>query len=732
MKKTSLLLVVFFVLFTFLPNSVGYAHVTTAPALQANEDSFTFAQLRENELRLFGPFATESIFFGLPSNWNLKENAQLELDISVSIQASTTQNTNQLYGGSLTVFLNRQIIGVLPISQSGRFTQSIPVPLEMLNSLRSDGRHELTFVLSSSESCLYDQKMDIIVHNSSRFIFPHDISQPDTSLINFPRPLYQDSIFTDSALIVIPDQPSSGEMQSALTVAAGIQARTGGAMLLNVVNVSGLTEDNLANNHLILVGNAASLPIMYQVPLPLNLSNNSFGTIGEAGIIQMAVSPWSPERVVLVVSGENDQATIKAAQALSTGIIRPHTSPNLALINSVNNQIYTSQSSTDQSLENLGYESVTFEGRGETTESFQFYIPIGQTVTTEAYFEVSLSHSTLLNYARSGLFITLNEKPIGSIRLSDETANQANNRIRIAIPPSAVESGLNILDVAAALEPLDACADPNQAGLFVTLWADSRLYLPLAPAPIQTIEIPDLTGFPLPFVQSPDLGNTAFIIERNNLDAAISAINIASTLSTTADGVIFTPKLFYADEVADVDLSPYHIIAVGTPSKMEFINNINSKLPAPFPAGSDSASEEELQVVYQIDPKQPAGYLELLPSPWDLKNLIVTVLGNSPQGINWASEALLNPNTRQSISGNFVVVNNSQIISVDTRLLDLGTDALATPQPSQEGQPVATTTPTQTASTHVASWILPVLIVAIALIFCVIVIAVITNKRKQS
>lgn len=702
------------------------------PAVQVDSDSFTLAQLREQEILLFGPFATESIFFGIPANWTLQDGAQLELDITVSIQSSTQQNINQLYGGTLTIFLNSQVIAIVPIAQSGRVSQLIPIPLNALQSNRGDGRHELIFALSSSESCLYDQKMDLIIHSSSRFILPHEVSQLDTNLINFPRPLYQDSIFVDSALIVIPDQPTASEMQAALTAAAGIQARTGGAMLLDIANISTVNDVQLAGNHLILIGNSASLPILYQIPLPLNLTNGSFDSIGEAGILQMAVSPWNPERVVLIVSGENDQATVKASQALSTGVIRPNKAPNLALIESVNNRVYTDQSTVDQSLENLGYESVTFEGRGETTESFQFYIPVGQTVTAEAYFEVSVSHSTLLNYTRSGLFASLNELPIGSIRLSDQTANQANNRIRIAIPPSAVRSGLNILDLGASLEPLDDCADPNQTGLFITLWSDSRLYLPLAPAPVSSVEIPDLTSYPLPFVQSPDLSKTAFIIQRDNLEAAIAAIKIASNLSIIADGVIFTPKVFFADEFSDADLSLYNIIAIGAPSKMDFINSINRNLPAPFPAGSDVASEEELQVVYRIDPEQPAGYLQLLPSPWNLQNLIITVVGNSPVGVQWASDALLSANRRQALSGNFAVINNVQVISIDTRLLNLGNEGsppISTPDASN---PVETVVSSQTPATSRPGWILPALVITIIVIVAVIFAAIYYNKKKQS
>jgi len=732
MKKILFPIVLFFLIAALVPNSVGFASQVTAPVLidnlQDTGGSFTFAQLKEEERRMIGPYATETMFFGLPANWRLTSDAQLQLDYSVTIQAASAANEGQFYGGSLTIYMNNEIVSVIPLNESGRFTQTVAIPLDLFESNRRDGRQELSIVLSSGESCLYDTRVEVIVHPNSSFVIPHEVTAPDTDLRNFPRPLYQDSIFVDSALIVIPDQPTSAELQAALTVSAGMEARTAGALDINIVNHAEATEDKLASSHLVFVGNASSLPLLYQLATPLALVDGSFSESGEAGVLQMIPSPWSPERVVLIVSGNDDQATVKAAQALSTGVIRPANVTNVALIDSVNNRVYVDQSTVDQTLEGMGYESVTFEGRGENTETFQFYIPVGQTVTPEAYFEASISNSTLLNYARSGVFVFLNDQPIGSIRLSDETANKANNRIQIAIPPSAVRSGLNLLDVAVALEPLDECADPNQAGLFVTLWADSRLHLPLAPRPADTVDVPDLSTYPIPFIQSPDLGNVAFVLQRDNPDAWASAIRVAGYLGSQSDGVIFTPEAFYADEAVNEDLSEYNIMAFGLPSKMEFINQINDSLPVPFDPGSDIASEEELQVVYQVDPQQPAGYLQLLSSPWNFGNLIIAVVGNSPQGVTWSADTLLSESSRQALLGNFAVIRGQQVLSVDTRFLKIEApvdleQSISTPAPAEN--------PITAPASTVTSWIPFALGISLVLMILVIAATIITSRRKS-
>ncbi|MBN8655983.1 MAG: cellulose biosynthesis cyclic di-GMP-binding regulatory protein BcsB [Anaerolineae bacterium] len=734
MKKLFISFVLLLVIASLIPNSVGFARQNQdAPVvldLQQAGTDFTLAQLNEEERRLFGPYATESVLFGLPANWRLTADAQLELDYSVTIQSSDTANNAQFFGGSLTVFMNDDIISVIPLDLSGRFTQTIGIPIAAFETARRDGRQEMTIVLSSGQSCLFDARVDVVIHSNSRFVIPHDVTVPDTDLTKFPRPLYQDTIFTDNVLVVIPDQPTSAELQAALTVSAGLEARTNNGLIATVVTHNNLNEDLLASAHIVMIGNASSLPTLYQLATPLNLVDGAYSDANDAGVLQMIPSPWSSERVVLIVSGNDDQATVNAAQALSTGVIRPAGTPNVALISDVNNQVYIEQSAVNQTLDSLGYESTTFEGRGENTETFQFFIPTGQTVTNEAYFEASISNSTLLNYARSGVFVLINDKPIGSIRLSDETANKANNRIQIAIPPTAVRSGLNNLDVVVALQPLDECSDPNQAGLFVTLWADSRMYLPLTPVAVDTVEVPDLSTYPIPFIQSPDLGKVAFVLQRDNPEAWSSAIKIAGYLGAQSDGVIFTPAVFYADETATADLTNYNIMAVGMPSKMEFIGAINDKLPVPFAPGSDIASEESLQVVYEIDPQQPAGYLQLATSPYNLANLVVGVFGNSPQGISWAADTLLSEIGRQALLGNFAVIRGSQVVSVDTRFVQLEVPVPAQeqiPTPETAGQPSLL----PTASTSTTSWIPIALGISFLMMILVIVMAVISGRRKS-
>lgn len=709
------------------------AETLQGPAFQ-EDGVFSFAEIREPEIRMFGPFSSRDVLFGLPATWELLDGAQMNIDMRVAVRSLSAQagSAGLLAVGTLAVSMNGQTIAILPLGvDDDVVSQTIPIPASALTSRRSDGRMQLNFQLSSGETCLLDQQLELVILSSTSFVFPHQIVEPDTSFLNFPRPIFQDSILQDTARIVVPDQPTAAELQGALTVAAGLQARTGDGISLDLSRSSELTADDLGSSHLILVGKASTQSLLSQLNLPLGVTDGRFVEGDEVGVLEMVPSPWSSERVILIVSGNTDEAVVKAAQALSTGVIRPAEAPNLALIDQVQALSTTPVVSVDQTLDYLGYDNVVFEGRGETSEPIQFFIPIGLTVTSESFIELSLNHTSLVDYNRSGLFVFLNDQPIGSVRFSDATANQTSNLVRISIPPSAVKSGSNTLDLVSLLNPIDECSDPDQGGLFVTVWSDeTRLFLPLAPVSVEMARVRDLSAYPFPFNQSVSLDTMAFVLQNDNPDSWRFAVQIASRLGAVVDGGIMLPRAFYADNVPFEERSKYNFLVIGAPSRMPFLMEINDQLPAPFPDDSDMAIESDLQVIFKVSPQTPVGYVELLESPWNSNNAIFAVLGNLPEGIAWAADALIVEDIRERLSGDFAVISGRQVLSTDTRLSSSFNYIPPTPKaPVEETD----SSPVATVQTAKPSWLTTALFVTGGMIL-VVVLAVlfsgIVRRRK--
>ena len=721
---------------------VGGMFVNTPLSAKAQEsgvDTIGFYQIMPTDMQLLGPYDVESLAFGLPAEWNLTSPPELNLDINVSMSTVSGVKLNEQaigVGGTLNVEYNRELIGSFPLTQNGETTQKLSIPLALTKPVREDGRQELVFELDSGFSCLVNQQMTVTIRTSSSLVFSHDKVLPDLSLARFPFPLYQGSIYPDNALIVLPDKPTAEELQSAMVLSAGLGKITNLRLALDLARVSDLTPAKLAAENLIFVGKASSLSLLNQLSLPLAPSKDGFQTqAADDGIVQMAHSPWNPGRVVLLVSGNTDAAVLNASQAVSTGILRPNATPNLAVVQSVQADVQGVAQKSDSTLADLGYETALLEKRGVDSATYRFYIPPGMTLDPDAYFELFFGNSALLDYTRSGMVIQVNNQPIGSARFSDETAGNSMNRLEIKIPASVVLSGNNTLEVISNLQPIDNCSLPNLRGLWATVWADSRLHLPLVPALTEATQVISLLEYPAPFIFDPTLSTTAFVLQRDDLSSWRSALQVAGYLGERADGSMIALKTYYADDIPEPARTNLNFIVMGLAPQMVVMTELNERLPAPFESNTGIATENNMQVIFRIPADSPVGYVELLPSPWNEGNIIIAAVGNLPQGTAWAISALYKSSLRSSLAGNFAIINDQQVTTTDTRIsmpqdsTSLGeptTDVVAIPPVVDTTAPVIIERP---------AWILPALIVAFSIVILILLTVgyqAVKNNRNRN
>jgi hypothetical protein len=314
--------------------------------------------------------------------------------------------------------------------------------------------------------------------------------------------------------------------------------------------------------------------------------------------------------------------------------------------------------------------------------------------------------------------------------MSDTTAVVPTNHAKIMIPPSAVMQGVNRLSVRVSLAPINNCSSPNSSGLWVNIWPESLIHLPLISTPFAPVVFQDLTVYPRPFVFNSTLASTAFVLERNNLDSWRNAVQIASSLGYQAGGSLIQLSAFYGDAMPVAERSKYHLLVIGRPSQMPIVGEMNNDLPAPFLNDNDVVSENgNFPVTYHIPPDSPMGYVETLLSPWNSQNVVLAILGNTTQGVNWAATALVDSTLRGRLSGSFAVVNNKQIISSNTEYVVAGSGEV----PSAEIS-ILTATPISVTESNPPiarpGWILPVFLVSIGLIVIIIVIVMIRNRSR--
>lgn len=699
----------------------------------------TFEMLRRTEIQLVGPYDANGFSFAIPADWKVTNGAQLELSMGISFNTLVQNQVNTVFrsGGTLTVRISNQVVSVIPLNEIGETTFTVAIPAELLVSTNSNQTIDVNFILNSGIACNLDQNTNIFIHSTSRFFLPHDSVKPDTSLINFPRPIFQNLIFTDSALLVVADKPSAAEMQAALTVSSGLSNLTGNALILDLTTISKLTEDQEVANHIIFVGKAATLASLTQLPLPLPINNSQFDIAGgnvDDGVIQMVNSPWSKSRVVLVVSGNTDVGIVKAAQALSTGVIQPNIANNIAVIDKIDTTAVSVSQAVDRTFTEMGYKNVVVQGRGVNFNNYIFNIPPGFALGSDAYLNLIYGDSALLNYNRSGIVVQLNNRPIGSVKFNDISTSNAMNTARITIPAAAILPGRNVIRIVTNLWPTDDCTPPNvNQGFWVNIWPESLLHLPLVPTTASpVVDQKSLDNYLPTFINDPLLSDTAFVLPRTDPEAWRSAVQIAAYLGSAANGTSTGLNVFFGDAVPVAESAKYNFMVVGRPSEMTFMSVLNNNLPAPFLANSDVAVTKNFRVTYRIPQAAPMGYVEILPSLWNPNNLILSVLGNSTQGVNWATTALINSSLNYRLTGNFAIVNDTQILTTDTRMVESSPAASATHSSGEAIllPPLNQNSPAQAPVTRPV-WILPALTVSAVLFLLILAYMIIGSWSRN-
>jgi cellulose synthase operon protein B len=280
------------------------------------------------------------------------------------------------------------------------------------------------------------------------------------------------------------------------------------------------------------------------------------------------------------------------------------------------------------------------------------------------------------------------------------------------------------------LHPVNVCSTFANRGAWFTANSASVLNLPLIPAePGDVTARANLSQYPLPFTATPSLHDVGFILAKDDPHSWRMASSLASQLGRRATGQLLTPQLAFVDAITD-DFLSNHLIVIGIPANLPLISQMSNAMPAPFEPGSNIVTERTLTVEYRLPADTSLGYIELFTSPWTIERMVLTVLGSTSEGLEWALNAMIIPSLRGRVTGNFAVVNHTQILSTDTRISST-TIVPGTSPILPETQPEASPSGSDTTSTNQTDWLFPSIII-VSLLTAVTVVFVVINSLRQS
>lgn len=743
MKKTIFLITIFilvFSLFESVPSvkAAGY----WKPVNQDADNAFTFKELGYSERIMVGPYDSVRLFFSTPVNWQLTAGSKMLLKFNTSFTGTNTDGS--FLGGTLIVFFNGNILETIVLDQVGPTTLEIDVPPAALVSNQEDGRHFVNLFFDASVNCDQDNvNSSLVIDEASEISLQYVETSPSLDLSKFPEQFYQpDALFSYPITIVVPDKPTALELQSAIAVSTSLGSITGGQLPLSMLQVSQLTDTIRSNNNLIFVGLSSSFQILQTVELPVPIASNKFSLSGASdddGIIQLAASPWRPTGVIMVVSGNTESAVVKSGSVIGFDAIIPSTRSNVAVITQVNPNTNSVSVAETRTFADLGYELRTLGELGGQYFSYSFPISSEQASSSGAYLDLVTSHSNLLNLDQTGVSIFLNGQVISSLEFKDGDDQITTTRIQIL--PNILRRGKNILEIVSDLKPNNDCAAKDLNGSWVSISEFSTLQVP-AGGDLGLGGSLDLRNFPRFLMASETLSDLAFVLSNDDPASWNEASQLAFALGDIGSIALPDIRVAYGDDVPKDILDNRNLILIGRASKLPIIEELNEFLPAPFLNGLDEAVQPTMLVNYRLLPGVSVGYVQILPSPWYADGVILTIMGNTEQGVPLAGQSLLSDTLASKLQGNFAIVYGNDLISTDTRLGptkdglagQLPSDLVTTPEvnstpasgnnndTSPEQQP-------QTVMEAGGNWILPV-IIGTTLLILVIVFLVMRRESK--
>ena len=638
------------------------AAAAALPPAQAESAGF-FLKLTDLEfsgsLNLAGPYQEITAAFGLPADWSLSAPLQADLryrsDFQSLMQAfSGTPGTENIAGikGVLSVYLNGTLISTTEVDTSANNALSFEVDPQWVAPYPA--QNELRIAWDAAAACAYGVTSGLYLDPDSTLQFSYTTQTVDLSLRDFPQPFYStEPVQTRTVTLLIPADPDENVLSALLAVAAGLGRHSRGALEFNVMTSGQISPAELADAHLILIGPLESwrsylagsglAADVLQIPMDA-------GT--EDGLLILQPSPWNPSRALLLVSGENEIGYLKASASLASADFLPYANGRAAVVSQLDMGV--SQTVIDLNLASLRSEdNLLMEHLGDTAFTIPFNMPADANISPEAYIEVYFRHSQLIDYLQSSLTVSINGTKIGSIRFSDQSAE--NGLARIILPPDIIQPLQNTLEITTSIVPQDLCADERSGNFWVSVLGDSYLHLPpvLEEGSAQAGDL-YLNDFPQALLTDESLSTLTFVAAAQDWQNWLYAADLAYRLGGfTASGPLRPSAAFLGTDRAD--LSGQSVLLIGGTVEIA-ASAWNDVLPLSFEADGSLPSLSFDGVQFSTAGDQDLGVLQIVrlsESGAPLFNLA----GNSAGGLNAAMTA-----AREGLSGRLSSAGNVTLI----------------------------------------------------------------------
>ncbi|GEM_PF-1439047 len=665
----SLLAALFFPLVSIYPLSTHAANypysVQPAKAAESDENRITLAQLASasGQPAQFSPLQTpmDSLLFqfSLPPEWELEGETKLELSLNSLIASMMPSqgeiNYEQIVGGTLAILINGKTIETLPIQGNGKKNFTLQLPADVWQNNVDNPFNTLELRWDASLSCNYNLLATVTIDPESSLWLPHRLKPLELDISQFPAPLIIEHAFSHPSItIILPDQPSAAELESAFTIGGGLSQLARGLTAIELSTPAQIAEQQLAQNHLIIVGSAGQSPQLQE-----KLSSALPGKpAAHEAVLALLPSAWNASRAMLLLQASDDQSLIKGAHAVSRAKLLASEPKTVSIIQQTQEQKAPLPFAEDTTFAALGLKDTTISRFGTTTIQIPLNIPPDIKIGAEAYLDLVFNHSQVADYLRSAIVVRLNNIPIGSVRFSDSTAGLST--MRAMLPPTVIRPGQNDLQIQVDLYPRQLCSDERSENLWVTIFSNSFLHLPAVRE--ASAAAPQITfGNYSSLFSNPQ--QVAILLPKNRPAAFQAAFRLSQALAAVSRPAYQSPAVLPTDSLPSQITAQNHLLLIGLPQDFSQLPQPQAYILSFF--GKDNLPSQTMQSIlpFKVSSKEKLGYLGIHQTG---NQTLLFISGSNDDALNNAVTALLNPRHQEELSkGNFAVIQGNKIITVN-------------------------------------------------------------------
>lgn len=623
----------------------------------------TFKSLGYSDQTVIGMFPTANFFVPGPQGGDAGPRASFRLIMAHSELLLPDRSTITVKFNDLPVYN-----AFLNLENAKRHEVIIPLPADHV-------RKDFNQISAMFEMHIARQDCETATPANNSTIFADSgvtydttasgTTSPAPELDKLPVPFVNpDLALTQDVPMVVNERATGSELSAAASITGKLaQITSPDKFRAFAVAAGSPTEIDLrGKGNMVLIGRPDRNRTINEIggSLPLKVQGNGFLDPGgqpippDAGVIQVASSPWARGSMVLVVSGGSDEGLRKAAVTLSsTAGLKSLHGPFSIVREELNVGEISQPSPPGDSIQvlPLGTEDWSSTGSGEHVLSVTFEaLPLGD--KGEAVVDLYFAHSPLLSPTRSSFQARLNGVPVTSIALTEK--NQQRTLAHFTLPSTSLKPGRNALVLAFTLHRIREECDPAEEQLWAVVYSDSRLTVPPGTAPL----LYNLAWLPYPFIDHGSMKGSAIVFP-----ADVNQIGIGLQVSAQF-GKYFKSDAVNIPSVPDTEATPdfvkdRHLVVYGLPGNNKLIQgDVAKHLPLQF--GPDGRIlRAQSSSFLNVKDAATLGVLEEILAPWNERKAVLLVSGTDPRAQVWALVALTNPD----LTGNVATMASDRQLS---------------------------------------------------------------------